>query len=87
MSHTPRESPAELHPPAPRPLATLAVTAALLAGVLGAMVAVSYPAAAVAVATLVVTATGVARVVHRRTRNASDRRRVCIPHTGVCVRL
>lgn len=89
MSHTPQQSPAALRAPAPRPLATLAVTAALLAGVLGALVAVSYPAAATAAAALVVTAAGVARAVRRRrrTRSGDDHRRVCIPHTGVCVRL
>lgn len=79
MNDTPPQS------PAPHPFTSLLLTVALLATVLTALVAISYPGTAVVAAALAVTAASVGRVVRRRRTRKQTARRVCIPHTDVCV--
>lgn len=73
--------------PAPRPLTTLVVTLGLLATVFAVLVAVSHPVAALVTIAATLTLAGVVRTLRRRRLRRKTARTVCVPHTGVCLRV
>ncbi|SFG40939.1 hypothetical protein SAMN04488063_1951 [Halopelagius inordinatus] len=66
---------------------SLVVSYLLVAAIPAALWAVSEPASAAVVAAIAVAAGAASRSVRRLRRDSRRRRRLCLPHTPVCVEL